>query len=95
MSQIDYELTLLRQRIAMLEERKRIDAEQEIAMQANPLNTIGNIIAEKTGRIDRNRYSKSFPMSRSYDQEQIQMLIPIHNMLKTIVERLDTLERSG
>jgi uncharacterized coiled-coil protein SlyX len=95
MSKIDYELTLLRQRIAMLEERKRIEAEQELAMQVNPLNTISDIIAEKTGRIDRNRYSKSFPMSRIYDQEQIDMLIPILNMLKTIVARLDALESSG
>jgi hypothetical protein len=89
MSQIDAELTLLRQRIAVLEEQKRA----ELSKRAQPLDAISRIIAERTARYDRNRHDKGFPMSRLYDQEQIETLVPIYTLFTTIQERLDALEK--
>jgi hypothetical protein len=89
MSRIDTELTLLRERISALEEEKRLEAEKK----AKPLHALSELIAEKTDRADRNRYSKSFPLSRFYDRDQIRMLEPIYTLLFDIQERLTALER--
>jgi len=89
MNQIDSELTLLRQRIAFLEEQKRA----ELFKRAQPLDAISRIIDERTARLDRNKHDKGFPMSRLYDQEQIETLVPIYTLLTTIQERLDALEK--
>jgi len=89
MSQIDSELTLLRHRIAVLEEQKRA----ELLARVHPLTVISRIIDERTARLDRNKHDKGFPMSRLYDQEQIETLVPIYTLLTTIQERLDALEK--
>lgn len=47
MSQIDNELNLLKQRLAALEEQKRIEAEKEAEKKANPIKVLGEILDEK------------------------------------------------
>lgn len=47
MSQIDDELTLLKQKIAILEEQKRIKDEKEAEKKINPLKIIKGILDEK------------------------------------------------
>ena len=47
MSQIDIDLNLLKQRIAALEEQKRIEAEKEAEKKANPMRVLEVIIEEK------------------------------------------------
>ena len=89
MSQIDNELNLLKQRLAVLEEQKRIEAEKK----ANPIKILEVIIEEKKKQIENNRYSKSLPLARFYDQEKVAMLEPIFNMLVDIQRRLDALEK--
>ena len=93
MSHLDSELNQLRTRIAALEEQKRIEAENIAEKKAFPLKTLQGIIDEKKGQIERNRYSKSVPFARFYDQEKVAFLEPIYNMLKDIQERLDVLEK--
>ena len=93
MSQIDNELNLLKQRLAALEEQKRIEAEKEAEKKANPIKVLGEILDEKKKQIENNRYSKSLPLARFYDQEKVAMLEPIFNMLVDIQKRLDALEK--
>jgi hypothetical protein len=93
MSQIDIDLNLLKQRIAALEEQKRMEAEKEVEKKANPIKILEVIIEEKKKQIENNRYSKSLPLARFYDQEKVAMLEPILNMLVDIQRRLDALEK--
>ena len=82
MSNIDSTLSLLRQKIEMLEKQKKAENEIKAAKEANPLATLGQIIEEKKEQISRNSYSKSIPLARLYDEEKVAMLEPIFNMLK-------------
>jgi len=93
MSQLDSELNALRIRLATLEEQKRIESEATSEKKAFPLKALEGIIDEKRKRIERNSYSKSLPLARFYDQEKVEFLEPIFNMLKSIKERLDALEK--
>ena len=93
MSNIDSELTLLRQKIEMLEKQKKAEDEIKAAKEANPLATLGQIIEEKKQQINRNSYSKSIPLARFYDEEKVAMMEPIFNMLKDIQQRLTVLEQ--
>ena len=92
MSNIDTELSLLKQRLAALEEQKRIEAEKEAEKKANPMKVLVDIIDEKKKKIENNRYSKSLPLAQYYDQEKVAMLEPILNMLQDIQKRLTALE---
>jgi len=47
MSQLDTELNLLKQRIEMLEEQKRLEAEKEIEKKSNPIKVLEDILEEK------------------------------------------------
>jgi hypothetical protein len=93
MSNIDSELTLLRQKIEMLEKQKRAEEELKAMKEANSLATLGQIIEEKKQQISRNSYSKSIPLARFYDEEKVAMMEPIFNMLKDIQQRLEVLEQ--
>ena len=92
MSNIASELTLLRQKIEMLEKQKMAEDEMKVA-KADPLSMLGQIIEAKKEQISRNRYSKSVPLARFYDEEKVAMMEPIFNMLKDIQQRLTVLEQ--
>jgi hypothetical protein len=86
------ELNLLRKRLAILEEQESIKAKNELEKKTFPLKTLEDIIDVKRKQIETNRYSKSAPLARYYDQEKLAMLEPIFNMLTNITQRLDILE---
>jgi hypothetical protein len=65
----------------------------EAEKKANPIKILEVIIEEKKKKIENNRYSKSLPLARFYDQEKVAMLEPILNMLVDIQMRLDALEK--
>ncbi len=92
MSQLDSEIESLRLRLAALEHQKRFEAEIALEKKTFPLKTLESIIEQKKGQILRNRYSKSHPLARYYDQEKVEFLEPIFTMLKDIQLRLDKLE---
>ena len=92
MSNIDTELSLLKQRLAALEEQKRMYAEKEAENRANPMKVLGEILDAKKKKIERNSYSRSLPLARFYDQEKVAMLEPILNALQDIQKRLTALE---
>jgi hypothetical protein len=84
MAQIENEINILRQKLASLEEIKKIEEQKEIEKLKNPLKTLESIIDEKRNQIERNSYSKSIPLARFYDQEKLATLEHIINMLKNI-----------
>ena len=89
---MDSELNLLKQRLAFLEEQKRIQIEKEAEKKANPMKVLEVIIDEKKKQIAQNRYSTKVPLARFYDEEKLSMLEPIFHMLQDIQKRLDVLE---
>jgi len=94
MSDLDLKLTALRQRLADLEEQKRLETEKEQEKTAFPLRTLETIIDDKKKQIERNCYSKGAPLSKFYDQEKLTFLEPIVNMLKSLQERIEALEKA-
>ena len=106
MSQIDDELTILKQRLAALEEQKRIEAEKEAENKINPMKIIGEILNEKkklpiVSQGGEPMKTREFCMSTEKfvwlcDQnDKVKYLEPIFNMLKSINERLDALENKN
>ena len=95
MNGIESELILLRQKIEVLEEKKRLQLEKEIEQKANPLRVLEDFIDTKKNDIERKRYSKNIPLARFYDQEKVAMLEPIYTILKSIHERLEALEQKA
>lgn len=92
MSQLDIELEVVRNRLAALEKQKQAEVEKEVEKLESPLKVLQEIIDTKRKQIENNRYSKSIPLARFYDQEKLDMLEPIFNMLKSIDDRLKALE---
>jgi len=64
MSQLDTELTLLKQKIAALEEQKRIELEKEAEKKENPLKVLEEILNEKKKWIHDN--------NKIYEERKIQ-----------------------
>jgi len=95
MSNIDSELTLLRQKIEMLEKQKRAEDELKAMKEANPLATLGQIIEENKKEITKCRdyIMKLHPSTKFYYEEKVAMMEPIFNMLKNIQQRLQVLEQ--
>ena len=94
MSTLDTELSLLKHKLALLEEQKKIQTEKDIYEVLNPMNVLEDIIKKKAEQISRNSYSKSIPLARFYDEEKLAMLKPIFNALKNIDTRLTALEKN-
>ena len=57
-------------------------------------NVINDVLAEKKTAINNNRYCKSVPLARYYDQELVTQLEAIYNILQIVDERLKKLEQS-
>ena len=93
MSNIDSELILLKQRMATLEEQKRIEAEKEAEKKANPMKVLESFIDATKKKVENNNYAKGAQLAAYYDAEKIAYLEPILNALLDIQKRLDALEQ--
>jgi hypothetical protein len=93
MSHLDSELNSLRLRLVALEEQKRIETEIAAEKKTFPLKTLDDFVDKKKDQVQNNRYSKSIPLARFYDQEKLEYLQPILDMLKNIQGRLEALEK--
>lgn len=93
MSHLDSELNSLRLRLVALEGQKRIETEIASEKKAFPLKTLDDFVDKKKDQVQNNRYSKSIPLARFYDQEKLEYLQPILDMLKNIQGRLEALEK--
>ena len=94
MSSSTDEIQQLQLRILDLEKQKKekdeIDKKTSINHNFKVLN---NVLTEKKNAINGNRYSKSVPLARFYDQELVTRLEAIYNILQNVDERLKNLEK--
>ena len=93
MSSVTEEIQQLQLRIFELEKQKKEkdESDKKTSIDHN-FNVINDVITEKKTAIDNNRYSKSVPLARYYDQQLVTHLEAIYNILQIVDERLKKLE---
>jgi len=93
MSSVTEEIRQLQLRILELEkqqkEKDKIDKKTSID---HNFKVINEKLTEKKTAINNNRYSKSVPLARYYDQELVSHLEAVYNILQIVDERLKKLE---
>lgn len=92
-SAIKSKLDAMKKQVELLEEKQRIEAEQELLKKKFPLETLDKIVTEKRKQLERNSYSSCIPLAKFYDQEKLDYLQPILDALTNIHKRLDDLEK--
>lgn len=93
MSSVTEEIQNLQLRILELEKQKKEkdESDKKTSIDHN-FNVINDVLTEKRTAIDNNRYSKSVPLARYYDQQLVTHLEAIYNILQIVDERLKKLE---
>ena len=93
MSSVPEEIQQLQLRILELEKQKKEkdESDKKTSIDHN-FKVINDLLTEKKTAINNNRYSKSVPLARYYDQQLITHLEAIHNILQIVDERLKKLE---
>ena len=89
MSSVTEEIQQLQLRILELEKQEKDEINR---INDNSFKIINNLLTEKKNVIQRNRYSKSVPLAKYYDQETVMYLEQIYNILQNLDERLKKLE---
>ncbi len=93
MSSVIDEIQELQLKILELEKQKKEKDENNKKTSINyNLEVINNVLTQKKEAIHNNRYSKSVPLTRYYDQELVTHLEAIYNIFQIIDERLKKLE---
>jgi hypothetical protein len=93
MSSVTEEIQQLQVRILELEKQKKEkdESDKKTSIEHN-FKVINDVLTEKKTAINNNRYSKSVPLARYYDQELVTHLEAIYNILQIVDERLKKLE---
>ena len=93
MSSVTEEIQQLQLRILELEKQKKEkdESDKKTSIDHN-FKVINDVLTEKKTTINKNRYSKSVPLARYYDQELVTHLEAIYNILQIVDERLKKLE---
>ena len=93
MSSVTEEIQQLQLRILELEKQKKEkdESDKKTSIEHN-FTVINDVLTEKKTAINNNRYSKSVPLARYYDQELVTHLEAIYNILQIVDERLKKLE---
>lgn len=96
MSSITEEIQQLQIKLNELEKQKKENEEnnKKTSISYN-FEVINNLLNEKKTAITNNKYSKSVPLARYYDQELVTHLEAIYNILQVFNERLDKLENNN
>jgi hypothetical protein len=94
MSSVTEEIRQLQLRILELEEqqKEKDESDKKTSIDHN-FKVINDVLTEKKTAINNNRYSKSVPLARYYDQQLVTHLEAIHNILQIVDERLKKLEK--
>jgi hypothetical protein len=94
MSLVTEEIHQLQLRILELEKQKKEkdEIDKKISIDYN-FNVINDVLTKKKTAINNNRYSKSVPLARFYDQELVTHLEAIYNILQILDDRLKKLEQ--
>ena len=93
MSSVPEEIQQLQLRILELEKQKKEkdESDKKTSIDHN-FKVIHDLLTEKKTAINNNRYSKSVPLAKYYDQELVTHLESIYNILQIVDERLKKLE---
>jgi hypothetical protein len=93
MSSVTEEIQQLQLRIFELEKQKKEkdESDKKTSIDYN-FKVINDVLTEKKTAINNNRYSKSVPLARYYDQQLVTHLEAIYNILQIVDERLKKLE---
>lgn len=93
MSSVTEEIRQLQLRILELEKQKKDKDENDKKTSIDHnFMVINDLLTEKKSAINNNRYSKSVPLARYYDQELVTHLEAIYNILQIVDKRLKKLE---
>ncbi len=93
MSSVTDEIHQLQLRILELEKQKREKDESDKKTSINHnFKVINDVLTEKKTAIDKDKYSKSVPLARYYDQQLVTHLEAVYNILQIVDERLKKLE---
>ena len=94
MSSITEEIQHLQLRILELEKQKKEKDENDKKTSIDHnFNVINDLLTKKKTAITKNRYSKSVPLARYYDEELVTHLDAIYNILHILDDRLQKLEQ--
>ena len=91
MSSVPEEIQQLQLRILELEKKEKDESDKKTSIDHN-FKVIHDLLTEKKTAINNNRYSKSVPLAKYYDQELVTHLESIYNILQIVDERLKKLE---
>jgi hypothetical protein len=93
MSSVPEEIQQLQLRILELEKQKKEkdESDKKTSIDHN-FKAINDLLTEKKTAINNNRYSKSVPLAKYYDQTLVTYLESIYNILQIVDERLKKLE---
>ena len=95
MSSITEEIQQLQLRILELEKQQKEKHESDIKTSIDHnFKVINDLLTEKKTAVNNNRYSKSVPLARYYDQQLVTHLEAIYNILQIVDERLKKLEET-
>ena len=92
MSSVIEEIQQLQLRILELEKQQQKDESDKKTSIDHNFKVINDVLTVKKTNINKNRYSKSVPLARAYDQQLVTHLEAIYNILQIVDERLKELE---
>ena len=95
MPSVSEEIQQLQLRILELEKQQKEleENDKKTSIEYN-FKVLNNILNEKKTKIANDRYSKSVPLARYYDQQLVTHLEAIYNILHVVDERLKKLEKT-
>jgi len=93
MSSVTEQIRQLQLRILELEkqQKEKDEIDKKTSIDHN-FKVINDVLTEKKTAINNNRYSKSVPLARYYDQELVTHLEAVYNILQIVDERLKKIE---
>ena len=93
MASITEEIQQLQLRILELEKQKREkdESDKKTSIEHN-FNVIDHVLNKKKTAINKNRYSRSIPLARYYDEQLVTHLEAVYNILAILNGRLSRLE---
>ena len=93
MTSVSEEIQQLQLRILELEKQQKEleENDKKTSIEYN-FKVLNNILNEKKTKIANDRYSKSVPLARYYDQQLVTHLEAIYNILQILDGRLKNLE---
>ena len=73
------------------QQKEKDEGDKKTSIEHN-FKVINDVLTEKKTNIKMNRYSKSIPLARYYDEQLVTRLEAIYNILQIVDERLKKIE---